>query len=88
MNVRTVRELVAVAIVDNPIADMSLHPGTGHLDDTAITYCHGELLEDTSRYLCCSLGKSQRISFTQKLVEGLRTDEGHRIEGRLEGKEQ
>ena len=84
MNVRTVRELIAVAVVDDPIADISLHPGTRHLDEAAIVYCHGELLEDTSRYLCCSLGKSRRITFTQKLVEGLRTDKSHRIEGELE----
>ena len=81
MNVRTVRELVAVAVVDDPIADVSLHPGTRHLDDTAIMYCHGELLEDTSWYLC-SLEKSRRIAFTQELVEGLRTDKRHRNRGR------
>ena len=77
VNMRTVRELIAIAVVDDPIADFSRHLGPRHLEHTAIAYCHGELLEDASRHLCCSLGKSHRVAFTEKLVEGLRADERH-----------
>ena len=73
---RTVGKSIAIAIVEDTIADISLHPGARHLDDTAILHRHGELLEDAS-WNIRSLGESRRIAFTQEVVEGLRTDQSH-----------